>query len=326
MSLFSEDEGLFEVSLATVDREGIHPSSPEIVSKLKKKNLSPSLITGIEKCPASWFGDSFVVRELGVQEKDNPAIRGNLFHTVMEKFFALEPDERTLKAMREIVQETSVSKDYSELCAMPGVMDWLRECVNNYYKMGARPEKLKIATIEDEGKSKKGLEVFVKGKIGETSRPVIGFIDRLTELDDGSLVIEDWKTGTKAKRWKSTTKSDEGLPEARQQILYSWILRDKGHSIKSARLIYPMAKEIVNVDLNDKVLNDKVYDSVHEADSKLSEMIEKETFEYKPSHLCAWCPLAKICPEAMIRPYDKMQTAYASQPEPDILRRGFDVV
>jgi RecB family exonuclease len=316
--------------LISMDGEGVHIVHADKARALEKKNLSPSLITGISGCPASWAADNFAVRDLVTQEPDNAMRRGNLFHKVMEEVFARPGEERTPALMKAMVEQVMQSADFVDLSTNEDVVAWLRMAINNYYSMGARPEKVKIANLDLDGRGpKKGLELFVKGTIGNASRKSLGFIDRLVEDErstEGAVIIEDWKTGAKAKHWKSHTKSDEGLPEQRQQVMYSILLKQKGIQVSGARLIYPVAKDIVKVDLEDEILHARVLETVDEADKKLTHMTEQNTFEYRPSALCAWCPVSKICSAATILSNPKMRDAYKKQPTPEVLLPGISLL
>lgn len=331
--------------LITVEKDGLHIVSEKVAESLENKKLSASLISGIEKCPASWVADAFAMREITIEEPDNAARRGSLYHKIMEDFFTLEPEDRTKENLSLITNNVLESDEFKDMQKFPEAMKWLKKAIQNYYAMGAKPQLVKIASIKDKnGVERKGLEVFVEGKVGNTKRNILGFIDRLVVDTRGlgdSVVIEDWKTGGKAKIWNPKTKSTDGLSEARQQIIYSILLKDYGLKVSGARLIFPMAIDpkwkagsdstpaylptVVPVDLNDEDLKKKVIDSVEEADNKLQHMEEQNTFEYQPQVFCAWCSLAKICPQASIKPYAKMQEAYSSQPEPEDLLKVFDV-
>ena len=303
----------------TMDRDGAHVASQETSEKLKNKKLSASLITALsEGCSASWLANSFAVPDVIEEDQDNPAVRGSLFHKIMEEFFALPPEERSHEKMRKFTKSVLHSEDFVSLASSKDAVKWLKEAINNYYRMGGKPHKVNVARIKDDyGKERIGLEVFVKGKIGDTNRDILGFIDQVLYAgsDSTDLIVQDWKTGAKAKKWNPKTKSTEGLAEHRQQIIYSMLLEQKGYTVSSARLVYPVAQEVVGVDLTDEKLKSRVVDDVEKADRKLSHMEKENLFEYSPSFLCAWCPLAKICPSATIKPYQKMQDAVEKQPE-----------
>lgn len=335
----SEDIGLdpeiFETDnkLIYLDEEGAHIIARSVAEKLENKKISASMVTGLlgeTGCAARWLADSFVIQDLIEEEPDSPARRGSLFHKVMEDLFALEPEERTKVAVKQLVVKTLKSDEFSDLAHNKDVVQWLKDAINGYYNMGGKPEKVQVAEIViDESRGpQKGLEIFVKGRIGNAKREVLGFIDRLvlnTVRNDGSLIVEDYKSGAKAKKWKSHTKSDEGLAEQRQQLIYKMLLEQKGFKVSGARLLYPVAGEIVNVDIKDKELAERVVQDVEETDRKLDVMIENNTFEYNPSFLCSWCSLARLCPKSDIKPYKKMQDAFQSQPEPTLLMKVIDM-
>ena len=315
----------------SLDRDGLHIVSHEVKEKLEKKKLSASMVTSLEGCSARWLADTFVVRDLIEEEPDNAARRGSMFHKVMEDVFALPQNERTPASVREITASTLVSDDFKDLGLIPDAVSWLKDAINGYYSMGGDPRKVEVAMVPSNRKNhapEPGLEVFVKGKVGNTDKEILGFIDQVTVnpvAGDGSVIVNDWKSGTKAKVWKSHTKSDEGLAEQRQQIIYSMLLSDMGVNVSAARLIYPVARTIVPVNLKDADLRKTVITSVESTEKKLNHLIENNTFEFEPSFLCAWCPLAKICPAATIKPYAKMKEAYAKQPEPAVLTAGIDI-
>ena len=332
-------------TMMSVSSEGLHVSSVEISEKLEKKKLSASAVTGLvdsSSCAARWVAESFVIPDLVPDSGDNAASRGTVFHSIMEQFFALQPEDRTKPELVKIAKEVFSREEFSFVRGNKDAQNWVKTLINNYYSMGAKPGAVKIATIQNpkfnpdrpenkwNQKEIVGLEMFVEGKLGNSSRPVLGFIDRLVvDLRDKSgkkLVVEDWKTGAKVKRWNPKTKSEDGLAEARQQTMYAMMLEDMGVEVSGARLLYPAAKEIVSVDCSDENFRKRVVEDVESADWQLSNAISNNTFEYSPSFLCAWCPLAKICPAATIKPYKKMQEAYETQPDSEILRQCFTIV
>lgn len=314
--------------LISMDANGAHIVSEKVMEKIKKKKLSASMITGLQGCHARWLADTFVTRDILPEEPDNAARRGSMFHSVMEEFFALPPEERTHDAMRIAVKTVLAMDDYKDLAEIPEAVKWLRGAVNGYYNMGGKPQQVEIATIHEDDEEKSGIELFVQGQIGETKRPILGFIDQVIvdPSDPEAVVIQDWKSGAKVKRWKAHTKSLDGLPEQRQQIIYSELMRQKGHKVSGARLIYPVARETVDVDLSDADLRDRVISDVEEADRTLDILIETNEFEFKPDFLCAWCPLVHACAKAQVKPYAKMQEAAAKQPSIDELAVGIEFI
>lgn len=318
-------------ALVQITSEGIKVINEKLANDLEKKKISASMITGLKSCPARWLMNSFVVPEIIIQEPDNAARRGSMFHQVMENFFSLPQGERTEQAMRDTVKEVLLSDKYKDFAGNKDAVAWLRSAVNGYYNMSADtdPKDVVIAELETAKGSSKGLEVFVIGKIGDTKRQTLGFIDRCQELvkDKGTgyskeVVVEDWKTG-KVKRYnpKSRAKNPEGIDEQRQQIIYSILLESEyGVKVSAARLIYPISKEVVDVDLSDTKLRERVIKDVEETDKQLDNHIERNLFEYSPS-FCSWCPVAKICPATKrFLNSEKAEKAYESQPEPEVFK------
>lgn len=308
--------------LLSIGRSGVRVLASSVAEKLEKKKLSASMVTSLEGCAGKWVADSFVVRDLVPDEADNAGRRGSLFHKVMEDLFALPPEERTHAAVKEFVKANLSEGEFADMAAMPEAVQWLRNAINGYYNMGGDPTKVKVASILQKGKLRSGLELFVQGQIGETERPILGFIDQVIEdptRDDGAVIVQDWKSGAKAKKWNAKTKSEDGLPEQRQQIIYSMLLEQDGVKVSGARLIFPIAKEVVDVQLGNQELRNRVVQDVEDTEKKLAVYIANNNFELKPSFLCAWCPISKLCPSATIKPYDKMMAAFAQQPDPEVL-------
>lgn len=311
-----------------IDKEGIHIIDDSVSYALSKKNLSASMMTGLEGCPARWIAENYATPDIVVLGPESPARRGSLFHKIMEKFFNNPQNQRTRHDLKKIMFETLKMPEFEDMRENKETMDWLKNVINNYYKMGAKPEQIKIANIEIDGRERKGLEIFIKGKIGDTNRNILGVIDRVIESKKGNgVIIEDYKTSATAKKWKNHTKSTDGFSEQRQQLIYTKLMEDNGVNVSGARLIYPVAKEIVRVQLDNPVLKKKAFNSIIETDRNLTTMEENNTFEFNPSFLCAWCPIRKICldPGPLNHNSVKIMNAYESQPEPEILEQVIEI-
>lgn len=316
--------------LMAVGNRGLSIISEEVAEKVRNKKISPSMISALGNCPAQWAANSFVIPEILPQEDDNAASRGSLFHKVMEVLFDNEPSERTREHIDQIILDVLETEEFSSFKGNEEALAWLERAIDGYYAMGGRPEKVNIASYKRAGEDveRKGLEVFVKGRIGEAGRDTLGFIDRLAEDRnvEGGVIIEDWKTGAKAKIWNPKTKSDDGRAEARQQVIYSMLLRKEGVNVTGARLIYPVAGKVVPVKVNDEAFNERVVKDVEDTDEALNTMIETNQFEFKPNVLCAWCTLSKICPRAQIANFPKAREASKKQPPIEALAPGFDFI
>lgn len=326
MDLFGEEGYAFEDKPLIITPDGIQVNNPNIVDRLTEKSISPSMITALEGCHASWLAKTFVLPDILVEEPDNAARRGSAFHQVMENLFALPPYERTKAKLRELTNDVLSVGEFSDLSQYPEALEWMKTIINNYYDMGAKPEKVNVARIvNDYGQEKDGIEVFVKGNFGNTDRDVLGYVDLIiaSEKDPNIIIVQDWKTG-KVKKWNPKTKDTNGLGEARQQTLYAMLLEKKGYHVRGARLVYPFFKEVVHVDVDS--FRDRVLRDVELTEEKLNHSTSVNLFEYSPGVLCAWCPLAKICPSVkIVSKTEKFTFAYDSQPELNVLSEGFRV-
>lgn len=313
---------------ATMDKGGLHVADPTIAEELERKQLSPSLITGLQGCPASWFVGSFVLPKF-IKTDMTAAERGSAFHWVMEEFFKLPPEERTKPKIKTLIDRAFVEERFSTFFeGHPEQKKWLVDAIKSYYAMGADPQRVQIAEFERNGQTETGIEIYVRGKIGDAERQTLGMVDRVrvSEKRPDAVVIEDYKTGAKAKHWNPKTKSTEGLAEQRQQLIYTMLMENEGVKVAGASLIYPVAQEVVKVRVNDEALRKRVISDVEQTDRDLTTMISENAFEYNPN-FCAWCPLAKICPKAVIygrNTSQKVQDALAAQPEPAQLEEGIE--
>lgn len=334
--------------LMSMDETGVHLLDDRLMNKLERKKLSPSLINAlVDKCHASWLAQSFVLPEYIEEPEDNPRTRGQVFHSVMERFFGYDPVERTKSGIRRAVQETLEEDNYA--FAREGEpYEWLTRTVNGYWKLVKTnaeienaPHEVVLAEVELEGRKRSGLELFVTAHLGDAERDTLGFIDRLVMAEDGSVIVQDWKTGAKIKRYTGGPKS-QGVDEKRQQFIYGLLLRELGFEVHTVQLIFPAAfsqpprgsnEEPVhepgvltfNLDSEPRFIK-RVLEDVETADSMLSDIITSNTATYKPGILCAWCPLAKLCPAKQVNIDNaKVMKSYMSQPDADDLLRGIEL-
>lgn len=327
-----EEQGDTKYLVSLSDR-GLHIEDPEIFKKLDKLSLSPSTVAAMEQCPAKWAFEKYAKKEIVGEDDDTPARRGNVFHDIMENFFKLEPEDRTPAELTAITK-TVITQKYPEFATNGEVLRWVKDAIEGYYKMGGKPKQVNVANVpkhkrkpEDPDEVIPGLEIFVKGKLGNATRETLGFIDQVLEdaKNEGAVIVSDWKSGAKFKEFKKTTKSDDGFNEVRQQIIYTMLMEQKGVNVSSARLIYPVARKVVNVDVDDDEIRLRIIDSIEKADKKLNESIEANTFEYGPSFLCSWCPLVNICRVAEKKPFKKAVDARKIQPTPEELMTGVKI-
>lgn len=319
---------------ATLTDKGIRIEDESILEKLNNKMLSASLVTGMLNCPAQWVSGSILPLFIE-QDEDNAMTRGSFFHRLMEYLFAEDKDNRGIVRTKELVSKVLAESEFAHFSTNKDALSWLDDAIDNYFAMGSKPETVSIANYQDKG----GIEVRIIGDIEGCKRQFHGFIDRLSYAQDGNLIIDDWKTGAKAKRYiPGADKYETGWSEARQQILYAYIInKDADNSVnnassnenpraKKARLVFPVARKVVPVDVNNQDLIDKALQETKKAEEKFNQSCADNLFTYEQSFLCHWCPLVKACPGAMkpVRRVEKARDAYDSQPDKVELAKGLN--
>jgi putative RecB family exonuclease len=117
-----------------------------------------------------------------------------------------------------------------------------------------------------------------------------GFIDRLSETEDGHYRIHDYKT-------ERTFKSQEHFDEDRQLALYQIGLQGLFNDIKAVELIWHYLifdKEARSSRKPDQLERLKI-DTI-QLIQKIEKATEADDFPYNESALCDWCDFYSICP------------------------------
>lgn len=152
------------------------------LTKLDRARWSASGVKSIENCPASWAADKLL------PEPPDPfgaAEIGTASHKVLEVLFSLPMPERTPERAMDIL--ATLESDFSDEVAAPQgpaeLMDWRGQVaakVNGIFKL-EDPDLVDVVGTEHK------LLVDVGGV------PMIGFVDRLDRLPDGSVRAIDYK-------------------------------------------------------------------------------------------------------------------------------------
>ena len=277
--------------LIKVTEDGIIIQDDELLEAIKNKNLSASLVSSFRQCPADWVLNSFILPKL---QHIEPIyfVRGKAFHSSMEEFFQLPAEERNNKTLGALAYKV-VQEQYPELLKDRESMAWMKDALSGYLAGGFGIQNVELAQIEDpETKEMKpGIELFVKGKIGNTRRNFVGFVDRLDRLPNGSLQIVDYKTGKKISPFNPSEPIGEGnsFDYWRQQLAYTMILESQGHYIGGAKLEFPVASGEVVVDARNEKLRKQVEKYFEEVDAALDKCVDERFFPFHGHFFCKWC-------------------------------------
>lgn len=280
-----------EPKLVQVTKEGIRILDQDLLEKVKNKQLSASMISSLDQCPADWFMSTFI---LPLMDYEEPSyfLRGHIFHETMEKFFSFPKEQRSPKLLSQSAMYV-MQNNYKSHLENKETLAWVKDALKGYLDSGFNYSNVDIAEIEREaGKApKKGIEIFVKGKIGNTERNVVGFVDRVDRLPNGSLQIVDYKTGKKISPFDPTKPLGDGNDFSywRQQLAYTMLLEKEGHYVGGAKLEFPIAKGEVVVDIQNEHLRKQVEKDFEQCDANLTKYINDNLFPFKGHFFCKWC-------------------------------------
>lgn len=299
LKLNNETEEVLEVEqveektkkLVKVVKEGIVILDEELKQKIRNKNLSASMISSFGQCPADWLMDSFILPLVDHEEPVHFA-RGHIFHQTMEGFFRLNKEERNPKILSQIAMKV-IKKDFGAYLDDLETMAWVKQALQGYLETGFEYKDVDVAQIV-KSKSKGpelGVEIFVKGKLGDTTRQVVGFVDRVDRMADGSLRVVDYKSGKKIHAFDPDKDIDSynDFGYWRQQLAYSMLLEQAGHQVSGAVLEFPIAKGAVEVDVYNEKLRKQVEADFERVDRGLNKCLDDNLFPFQGHMFCSWC-------------------------------------
>lgn len=277
--------------LVKIHPHGIEVIDEEFMKKVKKKQLSASMVSGFFQCPADWLMSSFILPMID-HEEPIYFVRGHIFHDTMETFFNFPKEERSPKLLSQTAMNVIKTK-YKGSLEDKETMNWVRDALQGYIKAGFAYAGVDVAQIvKKPGEDPEiGTELFVKGKLGNTERNVIGFVDRIDQLPDGSLQIVDYKTGKKIQPFDPSkpTGDNNDFGYWRQQLAYAMLLEQEGHYIGGAKLEFPIAGGEVIVDVRNEHLRRQVERDFEAVDQALTKCIEENMFPFHGHFFCKWC-------------------------------------
>ena len=211
------------------------------------------------------------------------AVLGNFVHDVLEEFYKLEPQLRTIFSARAIAKDMWESKWGEETSKVIFTEKEIKQfrwsawwCVENLWRL-ENPEKV----------SPVGIEYELNGEVAGVM--LRGFIDRYSYSENTTmLTVSDYKTG-------KTPKLD--LEEKFLQLLiYAKLLSSLGvGDVDKIELLYlkdgvKLEKKVTDRDFQ------RVVEYIQESKNMVDESCASGFFEARKSYLCNFCSYKKICP------------------------------
>jgi RecB family exonuclease len=248
------------------------------------RRLSPSALEKFVGCPKA-FAYQYIEKAEGEDRPSPILVIGNAVHGALDKFFGLpaQPDVRTLAnlhlALRAVWPQHRNDEAFLDSLEEADAGRSALQMLSEYAER--QPEDLLATPREREG--------WARLRLGDYN--LFGRLDRIDVLDNGQVVIRDWKTGRRALTAKQ-------VPENLAAQIYCLSVADKFRGAPlTFRLEYLALGRTVNWSPSPEQLS--------EAKVRLLEMIDGiQDLDYDggefvatPGPACQYCNHAHICPD-----------------------------
>lgn len=245
---------------------------------------SHSRLSTFETCPLQYklgYIDKIKREEEGIE-----AFLGSRFHETMDKLY--EDLKCKLYTLDELISyfEKLWDKEYTDNVIITRkdrtVEDYKnigKKCIEDYYKRYKPFNQGRVLGLEK--------QVFVDLK-GDGNYKVQGYIDRITQADDDTYEIHDYKTS-------GYIPEQKYLDGDRQLALYQIAIQNMWNDVKKTKLIWHFVafdKEMSSTRTQEQL--DQLKDDV----VRLIDQIETtKKFLPQESELCKWCVYPDLCPK-----------------------------
>jgi putative RecB family exonuclease len=244
--------------------------------------LSPSKITAFTNCPLAF---RFSVVEHLPEPPSPPALKGTLVHRALELLFTeCPPGSRSRDAAQKALD--AAWRELQDGDELDGLR--LDEAETIAFLVDARVLVDRYLELEDpDGVRAIGLELNLSTEIdGITVR---GIIDRLDELDDGSLAVVDYKTG-RAPRTEQSKSRLSGV-----QMYALMCEAELGRRPSVVRLLYLRDRIVISAAPTDQAMRGTRQRALG-VWSAIERACKEDDFRPNPSSLCRFCAFQAYCP------------------------------
>ena len=266
----------------------------ELASRIVRPHLSVSTAHAFDCCPARMCASKGLPRKYDLF---GAAELGNAAHSVLERLMQLPQGERTPENASGILTELAVEEpcssrdiDYARLIdGDPATYArWITSVINSYSGLWK---------IEDPNTIDVYATEFDLSSWTLEGVPLVGYVDRIDRLPNGTLAIRDYKTGILRKPYPGSRD------EYGQQIqIYAKAVAElTGEKVTKGSLYYVRETEgkVRQISVREIALADaaaQLMTSWQEIKSAEQELAYPAT----PSALCSWCPIVNVCPVARL--------------------------
>lgn len=245
--------------------------------------LSPSSIGTFRECPMKF---KFSRIDRIVEPPTWATHLGTFVHEVLENFYQLGADQRTVDSVRAVAADCWKTNDWetkvNELANPQGtIVDFKKsafECMTNLWH------------LEDPTSTElDGMEHEVLAEVDGVAMK--GFIDRFVFDSDGTVIISDYKTG-KVPNPRFTNEDDKFF----QLITYALMLQEADQEETSrVQLLYLKAKQKHEVAVTPVKLN-IARGVIVETKEMVDASCSTGDFATNVTRLCDWCYFKPQCP------------------------------
>ena len=256
--------------------------TPSVIDHPLPSTLSPSKITAFTNCPLAF---RFSVVERLPELPSAAALKGTLVHRALEILFS---EHERGKRSRQAAQE-ALSRAWRELLegdelaslelgedAAAGFIADAGILVDRYFEL-ENPDGVRAV----------GLELKLTTELNGVT--VRGIIDRLDELDDGSLAVVDYKTG-RAPRIEQSKSRLSGV-----QMYALMCEAEMGRRPAVVRLLYLRDRVVISAAPTDQAMRGTRQRALG-VWSAIERACRKDDFRPNPSTLCRYCSFQAYCP------------------------------
>jgi putative RecB family exonuclease len=244
--------------------------------------LSPSKITAFTSCPLAF---RFSVVEHLPEPPSAAALKGTLVHRALELLFTEYPPgsrsrDAAQKALDGAWQELQGVEELDGL--------GLDDAERTAFLVDSRVLVDRYLELEDPDTVRAiGLELNLSTELNGVT--VRGIIDRLDELDDGSLAVVDYKTG-RAPRAEQSRSRLSGVH------LYALMCEaELGRRPSVVRLLYLRDRIVISAAPTDQAMRGTRQRALG-VWSAIERACKEGDFRPNPSNLCRFCAFQEFCP------------------------------
>ena len=260
-------------------------------------SISPSKVVTFTDCPRLF---QYQAIERLEQPPTEATLKGTLVHAALEALFVEPPERRTLQCATDALRRAADTPLFGEAIATLALDDkaFLADAVD----LVGRYFDLEDPTTIDAIGIELGLETRLEGSRGLGDVRLRGIIDRLDRLDDGRLVVVDYKTGRAPGPGRERSKMAGVETYA---LLCERVLGVRPVAVRLLYLRAPLAVERV---VDDGAVRRQERRTV-EVWRAITRAHETGSFRPSPGPLCGYCAFADRCEGAALASAGRAVTA-----------------